>query len=313
MEPDVWGEVLRPTLSVHQGRAVFIGTPAGRNHFYDLFQKADNPPEWGRLHIPASASGVLGAAELASAKAAMTAEQFSQEYECDWLTVSGRSIYGALMDQAHRDGRIGHVPHRPGYDVWTSWDLGKRDATAIWAWQKIGPAYHLINFYQASGLTITDCAEVVLKEWGGRQGYRYAIGGHLLPHDADTDVFSAEGTTAEKGRALGLDLTVVEKTGVASGINRVRQLLPQCWFDEAKCAEGVEALTHYSYAWNPEMGAFSMKPEHNRWSHAADAFRYFAVGHQEPPDESELRDLKSELQFNPFTYERQNPGLQFRP
>ena len=83
----------------------------------------------------------------------------------------------------------------------------------------------------------------------------------------------------------------------------MRQLLPQCWIDEGKCAEGIEAPERYTHEWQPELQVFSKKPEHSRWSHGADAFRTFAVGYQEPPDEY-AKPKSAILDFNPFTYGR---------
>ncbi len=312
----VFSEILRPTLAARQGRMLFISTPNGRNWFHDLWQRAEADPEWGRVMFTASASGVLPASELESNRRTLTEEQFNQEFECAWTAATGAAIYGALMDQAHRDNRITHVPHRPGYDVITAWDLGYRDACAIWFIQHIGPAYHAIDFYQASGLAITDYADV-LKERKRLCGYSYPINGHLAPHDAGAASIQSGRSLADVARDAGLDFTIVERTSVASGIALVRQLLPQCWFDEGKCAEGIEALEKYGYAWNPEMGAFSLKPEHSRWSHPADALRTFATGHEGILDEDDLekytKNLRTDLTFNPFTYDKQQPGLEFNP
>jgi phage terminase large subunit len=83
----------------------------------------------------------------------------------------------------------------------------------------------------------------------------------------------------------GLFFEIVQRGSVAAGISATRQLIPQMWFDETKTAEGLDALERYKYEWNPGLQVFSMKPEHSRWSHAADALRTFAVGYQEDGDE----------------------------
>jgi phage terminase large subunit len=73
------------------------------------------------------------------------------------------------------------------------------------------------------------------------------------------------------------------------------------WFDEDKCAEGLDALERYAYEWSPELQMFSIKPEHSRWSHAADALRTFAVGYQEDADEY-AEPPQSELWLDVFNY-----------
>ena len=58
-------------------------------------------------------------------------------------------------------------------------------------------------------------------------------------------------------------------------------LLPMCWFDKVKCKDGVEALRMYRREYDDKRQEFRVYPLHDWTSHYADAFRYFAVGHQE--------------------------------
>jgi len=64
MKPEVWYEVVRPMLADRHGWATFIGTPKGRNEFWQLYQNAQNNPEWFHTMLKASESGILPAAEL---------------------------------------------------------------------------------------------------------------------------------------------------------------------------------------------------------------------------------------------------------
>jgi phage terminase large subunit len=69
------------------------------------------------------------------------------------------------------------------------------------------------------------------------------------------------------------------------GINEVRLLLPRCWFDAERCARGLEALRHYRSEWDERRQALRERPLHDWSSHAADAFRYLAMGLREPAEE----------------------------
>jgi hypothetical protein len=119
----------------------------------------------------------------------MTEEQYAREYELEPLVVTEASICGTLLLQARKDGRIGHVPHQPGADVHTAWDFSFRDLTAVWFIQHIGPAFHVVDFLQASGLTVADYAEAGASknEPCGRRapdlrrGVRADRGGRRLP------------------------------------------------------------------------------------------------------------------------------------
>src|SRR6185295_2566156 len=65
MRPSLWGEVIRPTLSDRKGWAVFIGTPRGRNAFYEMNETAKRDPDWFHVELKASETGLLPESELA--------------------------------------------------------------------------------------------------------------------------------------------------------------------------------------------------------------------------------------------------------
>jgi len=84
MKPDVWEEVLRPTLTDLQAPALFIGTPKGRNHFYDMYSSADlnadGYVDWSAFHYTSYDNPYLDTAEIDSAKGSMASHAFRQEY-----------------------------------------------------------------------------------------------------------------------------------------------------------------------------------------------------------------------------------------
>ena len=84
MKPNVWGEVVRPTLTDRQGWALFIGTPKGINLFYELYQKALIHPDWHVSLFRASETGLLKKEELDAARGDMTENKYAQEFECDF-------------------------------------------------------------------------------------------------------------------------------------------------------------------------------------------------------------------------------------
>jgi hypothetical protein len=68
---------------------------------------------------------------------------------------------------------------------------------------------------------------------------------------------------------------MVPKLSLTDGINAARLIFPNCWFDEDKCEEGIQALRHYRY--RVIDGQYSNEPLHDWASDAADAFRYIGV------------------------------------
>jgi predicted phage terminase large subunit-like protein len=82
MKPDVWELILRPALADQQGRAMFIGTPMGRNHFYDLYKYAElqDDPDWAAWHLTSYDNPMLARTELEAAKKSMSSYAFRQEF-----------------------------------------------------------------------------------------------------------------------------------------------------------------------------------------------------------------------------------------
>jgi len=82
MKPDVWEVILRPALTDQKGRAVFIGTPQGRNHFYDLYQYAEigDDDTYRAWHFTSYDNPLLDSAEIDVAKKSMSSYAFRQEF-----------------------------------------------------------------------------------------------------------------------------------------------------------------------------------------------------------------------------------------
>jgi phage terminase large subunit len=154
MDPRVWSEVIRPALADRCGWAAFIGTPRGRNAFFDLWRRAQTEQGWFSLMLKASESGLIPREELDLARRDLTEDQYAQEFECSFEAAVIGAYYGALMRAAEADGRIAGVPYDPAALVWTAWDLGIRDATAIWFAQVVGREIRIIDYYEASGVDL---------------------------------------------------------------------------------------------------------------------------------------------------------------
>ncbi len=279
-DPRVWPEIVRPTLSSRKGWAAFIGTPRGHNAFYELVRDARTDPEqWFSLTLKASESGILTQEELASIKLTQTEDQYEQEYECSFEAAIHGAYYAKEMTRAREDGRIMGVPYDPSALVWTAWDLGISDATAIWFAQVIGREIHLIDYYEARGMGLGHYVSVLRDK-------PYVYESHLLPHDSEARELGTGKTRRETLEGLGLtQCRTVTQHRKEDGVNAVRMLLPKCYFDDRKCARAVEALTLFRadvdkrYI-DPVTKQPLLKGEEVRdWTtHCADAFRYLAMG-----------------------------------
>ena len=91
MKPFVWNEIIRPALADSRGRAMFIGTPAGRNHFYTIYEHArmGDDPDWKAWHFESILNPYLPAGEIEAARRTMSTAAFNKEFRASFATGSG--------------------------------------------------------------------------------------------------------------------------------------------------------------------------------------------------------------------------------
>ncbi len=101
MRPEAWHEVLRPSLSDRRGNALFIGTPKGRNHFYDLWTRGvDSQESWEAFQYTTIQGGNVDLQEIEAAKNDLDERTFQQEYEARFVNYSGIIYYAFSRDQS---------------------------------------------------------------------------------------------------------------------------------------------------------------------------------------------------------------------
>jgi hypothetical protein len=221
--------------------------------------------------LRASETGILPDDELADARKTMSEDQFQQEYECSFEAAVPGAYYGKLMRAAVDEKRVTRVPYDPAMQVETWWDLGVGDSTVIWFAQR-SPAgeVRLIDYHETQGEGLPAFVKLLASK-----PYNYSR--HIAPHDIEVRELGTGRSRREMADELGVRFDVAPKLTVEDGIEAVRMMLPRCWFDEEKCAPGIDALKWYQAEYNDKMRTFRVTPRHDWASHAADAFRYGAV------------------------------------
>lgn len=278
---EVFTEIIRPAISDRKGNFYAIGTFKYSNgslgQLYDLAGEND---DWFRRIYPVASSRSLDPEEVDAARAVMSREEFAREYECVRVSAVKNAILGRYIDEAEADDpcRITSVPHDPAMPVTTAWDLGVGDSTAIWFCQQAGRGeVRLIDYHEASGEGLPYYAQVL-----NEKGYTY--GEHIAPHDIGIRELGTGRSRLEVAQSLGINFRVLprisqaERAEIEERIEASRMLLPRCWFDAGKCADGIEALRSWRREENPATGELKPKPVHDWASHGADAFGYLAMG-----------------------------------
>lgn len=196
-------------------------------------------------------------------------DAYQNIYEGHCKSVVEGAIYANEIRFLEADNRLINVPYDKTKPVHTFWDLGWADNTSIWFVQQIGLEFRIIDFYQNSRQSIQHYIQVLQQK-----GYIY--GTDYLPHDARAKQLGTGKSIEEILQGLSRRVDIVPMLSIIDGINAVRTVLSQCWFDKVKCADGLQSLRRYRYDITAE-GRESRLPLHDEYSHAADAFRYFAT------------------------------------
>ena len=271
MPPKLWGEVVRPALADRAGKALFIGTPAGRNLFWELYDRADRLDGWGRCLLRYDQTQIIAASEVEAMRQELDEFEFAQELECSFTAAVRGAYYGRACGKAEKDGRVTSVPYDPNLPVITSWDLGYADATAIWY---IQPTRHgeirVIDYDEFNSHYLQEIIPEVRKK-------PYVYDEHIAPHDIEVHEFAAGATRRETAKNLGIHFTVAPNVPVVDGITAVRKMIDRCAFDERQTRQGFNALQLYRSEESERTGMRSKKPLHDFTCHAADALRMFAV------------------------------------
>lgn len=218
------------------------------------------------------------------------------------------AIYAKELRRAYLEKRIGEVAYDPELPVFTAWDLGHTDDTAIFWYQVVMGEVHVLEGYAASGAGLSEYTTQImgrpvqidlvdgdvvarfdsevtnrdLHEMAAKVTHRrkYKYEKHWLPHDARAKTLAAQGKSIiqQLAAALTLDLMgIVPDIGVEDGIQAARMMFGHCWFDEAGCDAGLKALRRYQRELQLDEKSFKKIPKHDWSSHYADAFRMLAV------------------------------------
>ena len=302
--PLAWA-YLRPILAENNGWSVFISTPRGRNHFHKMLVGAKDDPATFNQVLTAEDTNVFTPEalqrELREFQNEYGEEQgkslFMQEYYCSFDSAILGSVYGEWMQKAEKSNRICKVEHDASLPVFTAWDLGRTDATAIWFYQQAKNEIRFIDYWEANGKDPYQLCEqlygreIIIKsrhpvsgaitDWslGGnidgashRQKYNYSK--HYVPHDAAYKLLAASGRSiVQQSHEFGVKMFVVPATSQQNGITAARKALEFSWFnkDSEGICHAIECLKNYHRKWDEKKQDYNDTPYHDWSSHCADA------------------------------------------
>jgi phage terminase large subunit len=277
MDPESWHTV-EPRVIQNNGTAIFISTPNGKNHFYDLYtySKIDTKNYYSSL-VTVDDAGTMTEDQIEQLRKEGVPEDFiQQEYKCSFTRGAEGSYYGKQIQRARDEGRICSLPIIPDLPVHTSWDIGIGDSTAIWIFQALkNGCFNFVQYYENQGEGLEHYVKY-LNEVKKKKDIEW--GRHFVPHDMANREFTSGVDRLQTAREFGYLMTVMPRKPVEEGIQAVRSLLPLCYFHQDNCTYGIKCLDFYRKKYNDSLKCYYDEPMHDRWSHGADAFREFAMG-----------------------------------
>ena len=267
---NIYSEIVFPMINANWWWVTWIGTPKGKNAFYQLYQRALKDERFYTMLLRHTDTNLLTPEQIEDAKKEMTEEEFEQEYNCSWEAYMRWSVYWKELSLAHAEGRVKEWLYDPELEVYTFWDLWVSDAMSIWFVQIANGQIRIIDRYSNTWYGLEHYAWVLKNK-----PYRYK--NHYFPHDIRQREISTWLTRMETAIKLLWEICkIVPMSSIESGIDAGRLLFKNIWIDSF-LEEFINNLSLYQYEWDDKLWQFKKEPIHDFTSHDADWFRYMAI------------------------------------
>lgn len=198
------------------------------------------------------------------------------------------AVFGKQLRTAMSENRIGRFPYNSNLPVYTIWDLGRSDMTAVWFVQREAFNFAVVDFMSGQ-------FEDLDYYFTALQNKKYFYGMHYLPHDAKQLRLGMLASIEKRFKEhYPRQVKVIPRSAKKSAISAGREVFSRCYFDAAACEDGLEFLRNWKFEQLPGSNLFSENPKHDENSHAGDAWCQFglihkALGAEELPKLEELQ------------------------
>lgn len=185
------------------------------------------------------------------------------------------AILARQIQRAEDEGRISDDvafdPQGPGIEI--SSDIGFRDTSTWWFWQRRVGGYVVLDYDRDSGL---DADEWIPRLQARIEERGWPLGKIWLPHDARVKTFATKHTAVERFlAAFGRPhVAVVPPSKKADRINAARYITRNVQFHKTRCEKGLDGLRAWQFEFNEETNSFSREPDHDWASHDGDGYSY---------------------------------------
>lgn len=290
-DPAAWA-YLMPILEENGGWVIFNSTPFGDNHYTKMCESVQSWKGWFYEQLTADQTTVYTAAQLEIFRQQLIdlyGEAYGhaiwrQEYYCDDSGGLPGAIWADCLVKMENEGRILDFTIDHTKPVYTAWDIGRTDDTAIWFYQMVGNEIHVFDHHSSSLKDVDFYVDEVLLPKAAEHNIRYAK--HWLPHDArPRRLGMGAGSVLQQfehyarlhpilgqfdiSRSSGLD----RQEGIMAG----RKTFKSARIHRTNCKGGIKSLRHYHRVYDDIKKCFTDQPKHDFSSHDADAWRELSL------------------------------------
>lgn len=258
-----WQEVIRPCLTDRKGDAMFISTPKGFNHFYDLYNLQETDPDYKSFQFTTYDNPHIPVEEIEKAKNELTEDRFYQEYMADFRKMEGL-VYKEFDREQHVIDKTEFERNLPAFFQWNEFILGvdygfTNPAAVLHIYKDSADCYYVLDEFYERGRTDIEVNEYVAP---------------LKANKVYPDPAAAGAVSDLRKRGVNVRDVVKGADSIKNGINRVRELFKAGKLKIASnCVNTITELETYSYP--------DKKPDKNEYEdpikendHAMDALRY---------------------------------------
>lgn len=207
MKQNVFEDIVRPALTDKEGWCVFIGTPRGFNHFYELYVQASNLNNWSAYRFTTYDNPLIKPSEIEEARHAMSEDKFQQEYMAEF-----RKMEGLVYREFDRDKHVfKELPPRQYLETFAGLDFGFTNPFALIVIKKdYDNNYWIVAERYQTGKTTAEIIEII----------KQLEINYIYPDPAEPD-------RIEEMKRAGLNIRDVDKgkSSIVAGIDKVRELL----------------------------------------------------------------------------------------
>jgi len=269
---------MAPIILKNGGFEMLTFTPRGNNHGYRLYNEAmANPNIWHCQYLPVDKTfdnegkNIFPVEDISAL--GLDEDTILQELYLSWTASSSGTYFSKELKNAEEDKRITNFAVDSTIPTFTFWDIGWKNATAIWVFQFYMNEIRAIAYYE-------NCFEELnhywnwVDEFGVKNNLHYKE--HFLPHDSE-HMKATSDSYINQSRQLGKNVSSVERIpNKKLAIDITKSIFSRVFIRMPACERGLDCLRNYRAKWNDILMKYGDEPYKDWSTDGTDAFMLMA-------------------------------------